>query len=102
MNTVREDILTSFLVEDQARFYRLAYSYLKNREDALDAVQTAVCRALEKQDSLQTPEAMRTWFYRILVHVCTDQLRRRKTVVFLPPEALDAGSYEDPCRRTVL
>ena len=96
MNTVREDILTSFLVEDQARFYRLAYSYLKNREDALDAVQTAVCRALEKQDSLQTPEAMRTWFYRILVHVCTDQLRRRKTVVFLPPEALDAGSYEDP------
>ena len=93
MNTVREDILTSFLVEDQARFYRLAYSYLKNREDALDAVQTAVCRALEKQDSLQTPEAMRTWFYRILVHVCTDQLRRRKTVVFLP---LDAGSYEDP------
>ena len=93
MNTVREDILTSFLVEDQARFYRLAYSYLKNREDALDAVQTAVCRALEKQDSLQTPEAMRTWFYRILVHVCTDQLRRRKTVVFLPPEA---GSYEDP------
>ena len=96
MNTVREDILTSFLVEDQARFYRLAYSYLKNREDALDAVQPAVCRALEKQDSLQTPEAMRTWFYRILVHVCTDQLRRRKTVVFLPPEALDAGSYEDP------
>ena len=96
MNTVREDILTSFLVEDQARFYRLAYSYLKNREDALDEVQTAVCRALENQDLLQTPAAMRTWFYRILVHVCTDQLRRRKTVVFLPPEALDAGSYEDP------
>lgn len=96
MKTVREDALTAFFMDNQARFYRLAYSHLQNREDALDAVQTAVCRALEKQESLQTPEAMRTWFYRILVHVCTDQLRRRKNVVLVPPEALDAGSYEDP------
>ena len=93
---IREEVLTTFLVEEQARFYRLAYSYLKNREEALDAVQTAVCRALEKQDSLQKPDAVRTWFYRILVNVCTDMLRQRKRVTFVPPEALDAGSYEDP------
>ena len=89
---IREEVLTTFLVEEQARFYRLAYSYLKNREEALDAVQTAVCRALEKQK----PDAVRTWFYRILVNVCTDMLRQRKRVTFVPPEALDAGSYEDP------
>ena len=35
---IQEEQLTSFLVENQARFYRLAYSYLKNREEALDAV----------------------------------------------------------------
>ena len=93
---IREDVLTTFLVEEQARFYRLAYSYLKNREEALDAVQTAVCRALEKQESLREAEAMRTWFYHILVNVCTDMLRQRKRVTFVPPEALDAGSYEDP------
>lgn len=93
---IREEVLTTFLVEEQARFYRLAYSYLKNREEALDAVQTAVCRALEKQDSLQKPDAVRTWVYRILVNVCTDMLRQRKRVTFVPPEALDAGSYEDP------
>ena len=46
---ILEKQLTDYLVTDQARFYRLAYSYLKNREEALDAVQTAVCRALEKQ-----------------------------------------------------
>ena len=93
---IREEVLTTFLVEEQVRFYRLAYSYLKNREEALDAVQTAVCRALEKQDSLQKPDAVRTWFYRILVNVCTDMLRQRKRVAFVPTEALDAGSYEDP------
>lgn len=96
MAKIREDVLTAFLVEEQARFYRLAYSYLKNRDDALDAVQAAVCRALEKQDSLREAEAVRTWFYHILVNVCTDQLRRGKRVTLVPPEALDAGSYEDP------
>lgn len=96
VSQINEERLTSFLVEEQAHFYRLAYSYLKNREEALDAVQTAVCTALEKQDSLREPDAMRTWFYRILVNVCTDQLRRRKLVTFLPPEALDTGSYESP------
>lgn len=96
MAQLKERQLVTFLVENQTRFYRLAYSYLKNREEALDAVQSAVCRALEKQDSLQEPDAMRTWFYRILVNICTDMLRRRKLVTLIPPEALDAGSYEDP------
>ena len=96
MSHIPEKQLTDYLVEDQARFYRLAYSYLHDREEALDAVQTAVCKALEKQDSLRDADAMRTWFYRILVNVCTDVLRQRKLVTFVPPEALDAGSYEDP------
>ena len=92
----QEDLLTTYLVDNQARFYRLAASYLHNREDALDAVQTAVCRALEKQDSLQRAEAMSAWFTRILVNTCTDILRRRKRLVFVAPEDLDVGSYEDP------
>ena len=93
---IPEKQLTDYPVEDQARLYRLAYSYLHDREEALDAVQTAVCKALEKQDSLRDAGAVRTWFYRILVNVCTDVLRQRKLVTFVPPEALDAGSYEDP------
>lgn len=96
MNDFREQQLTTFLVEDQMRFYRLAFSYLKNREDALDAVQTAVCRALEKQGSLQADYAMRAWFYRILVNTCLDSLRARGRMILVPPEDLDAGNYEDP------
>lgn len=96
MSHIQQNQLTEYLVENQARFYRLAYSYLNSREEALDAVQTAVCKALEKQDSLKDADAMRTWVYRILVNVCTDLLRQRKRVTLVPPEALDAGSYEDP------
>lgn len=96
MPQIREERLTSFLIEEQARAYRVAYSYLNDREEALDAVQTAVCRALEKRDSLREPDAVRSWFLRILANVCTDQLRQRKRVTFVPPEILDQGTYEDP------
>lgn len=92
---MREKDLTSYLVNEQGRFYRLAYGYLKNREEALDAVQTAVCKALERQDTLRDPEAVRTWFYRLLVNTCVDTLRRNvKTVPF--PETEEMVGYEDP------
>ena len=74
----------------------LAYSYLKNREEALDAVQTAVCRAWERQDSLRDPSALHTWFCRILVNACTDLLRQRGRVTYVPLEDLEEGGYEDP------
>ena len=94
MSRIREEDLIGFLVENQDRFYRLAYSYMRDREDALDAVQSAVCRALEKQDSLREAAAIRSWFYRNLINTCTDALRRRKRTV--PIGDWDAGSYEDP------
>lgn len=94
MSIPRENALTAYLIAEQASFYRLAYSYLHHQEDALDAVQTAVCRALERQDSLRDSGAVRTWFYRILVNTCLDILRQRGKVVSLE-EWTDTGE-EDP------
>lgn len=89
----KEETLTQYLVQNQAGFYRLAYSILKNPDESLDAVQTAVCRALERQNSLRNIGAVRSWFYRILVNACNDTLRRRARVVPFP-EDLDL-SQED-------
>lgn len=91
----KEETLTSFLVETQARSYRLAYSVLQNREEALDAVQTAVCRALERQDSLRDPGAVKTWFTRILMNICNDLLRQRSRVIPFPEDGPEL-SCEDP------
>ena len=91
----KEETLTSFLVETQARSYRLAYSVLQNREEALDAVQTAVCRALERQDGLRDPGAVKTWFTRILINACNDLLRQRSRVIPFPEDGPEP-SCEDP------
>lgn len=95
MASLKEEQLESYLIGGQARFYRLAYSYLQGREEALDAVQTAVCRALERQDSLRDPGAVKTWFTRILMNTCNDTLRQRGRVVPFPEEGPELGR-EDP------
>lgn len=90
----KEEVLTEYLVENQAGFYRLAYSVLNNPDEALDAVQTAACRALERQGSLRETGAVRPWFYRILMNTCRDTLRQRARVVPFPEDW--ELSQEDP------
>lgn len=94
MSMSGESALTAYLTAEQVRFYRLAYSYLHHPEDAMDAVQTAVCRALERQDSLRDPAQLRSWFYHILVNVCLDALRQRGKVV--PLSEWEEAGREDP------
>ena len=87
------DRLTAYIVENQNRFYRLAYSYVRNREDALDAVQSAVCRALEYGGGLQNGEAVKTWFYRILVNECLRMIKERER--FLEAREEEEIPYEE-------
>ena len=72
------DMLAAYIKNDSAAFYRLAYSYVKNREAALDVVQEAVVKALQHISSLRNTDYMKTWFYRILVNECLMYLRKRK------------------------
>ena len=62
------DKIVTYIVEHQNQFYRLAYSYVRSREDALDVVQNGVCQALEHYKDLRNEDAVKTWFYRILVN----------------------------------
>lgn len=83
MKQVLYERLVQYIVENQNRFYRIAYSYTGHQEDALDAVQTAVCKALESYETIKDENALRTWFYRILIHECLNVLKKRKKQVWL-------------------
>lgn len=71
------DKIVSYITENQNKFYRLAFSYARNQEDALDIVQNAVCKALEHYESLKNKEAVNTWFYRILVNESLSLIKKR-------------------------
>lgn len=72
------DYIVAYIVENQNKIYRLAYSYVRNREDALDVVQNAVCKALENYGGIRNEGAVSTWFYRILVNESLLFIKERK------------------------
>ena len=88
------DHITAYIVENQNKFYRLAYSYVQNREDALDAVQNAVCKALEHYGKIRNEDAIKTWFYRILVNESL-LLLKAKSRISLEDENTEEASYEE-------
>lgn len=80
------DTLVQYILENQDKFYRLAYSYTRQKEDALDAVQNAVCKALESYESIQNEAAIKTWFYRVLTNECLLLLKKSKKVILSADE----------------
>lgn len=72
------DRITDYIISGQEKFYRLAYSYVHNQEDALDIVQNAICKALDHYEDLRNENAVRTWFYRILVNESLLFIRKEK------------------------
>lgn len=72
------EVLSEYIVSNQEKFYRLAYSYMMNEQDALDMVSEAIVSAYEGFGNLRNRQGLKTWFYRILVNKCLDGLRKRK------------------------
>jgi len=61
----------------QGRAYRLAWSILRDAEEARDVSQEAFIRLFQSAGSFGGRSRFSTWFYRLLVNLCLDQ--RRKT-----------------------
>lgn len=85
--------LIQYILDDQDRFYRVAYSYTRHQEDALDAVQSAVCKALEAHERIKNADAIRTWFYKILINECLTVLKKRGRVVLTADTAKQEEAY---------
>lgn len=89
------DRLVAYIIENQDKFYRLAFSYVRNQEDALDVVQNAVCKALENYEGLRDEGAVRTWFYKILVNESFAVLNAKKRMVLTEDSSCMEIPYEE-------
>ncbi len=89
------DQAVEYILENQEKMYRLAYSYVQNKEDALDVVQNSICTALEKCDSIRNTNAIKTWIYRVVVNEALQLLRKGKREIAWDPGTLPEEAYWD-------
>lgn len=68
------------VVQVRGEAYRIAYCYLHNQEDSMDAVCDAVEKAFYNIKRLRQPKYFKTWFIRITINECKRILRDRQKV----------------------
>lgn len=88
LSTSNDKEIIDFIKSNQEYFFRVAFSYVKNQDQALDIVQEAIVKALQKRYTLRHIEYLKTWFYRILINECYSTIKKSKKLIFL-------GSYQD-------
>ncbi len=96
-----EAAFADLVAHELAGAYRTAALILGDPTEAEDATQDALVRAWQGWDRLRDQERAGAWFGRILVNVCRDRLRARRTggvrwlAIDLPAEvAADPGERE--------
>lgn len=89
-------VVENYIIENKNDFYKIAYSYTRNSEDALDIVQETIYKALKTSESLKEPKYIKTWFYNILIHTAIDFLRKNKKYVLSDEEFIfdNNGKYD--------
>lgn len=80
--------LIEFIEENQDKLYRIAFSYIKNEDLALDIVQESIEKALRNIKTLKHEEYVKTWFYRILINESLGYIRRNKNTILCQVEDL--------------
>ena len=68
------------ILKNYNRYYRLAFSYVRNEEDAGDIVQNGAYKALRNAPGLKDPEFAETWVYRIMLNECLQYLKQPKCI----------------------
>ena len=76
-----QNLIADYVIKNKENHYRLAYSYVKNVDNALDIVQESILKAFLSIDSLKSSDYIKTWFYRIIVNTSLDFLRKQKRLV---------------------
>nr|WP_164670419.1 RNA polymerase sigma factor [Virgibacillus doumboii] len=81
--------------EYEIDIYRMAFLYVKNKDDALDVVQETAYRSFKKISTLKNPDVFKSWLIKIATSCATDMLRKKKKVIHLNPEKTDFPDSSD-------
>lgn len=76
----RQDIqqkVESVVLESYEEMYRLAYSYVRNEQDAMDIVQESVYKCIRHAGKIKQEAYIHTWVWRVVINTALDFKRMR-------------------------
>lgn len=73
--------LVKLIMNEKDSYFKLAYVYMKNEEDAADALEDMIVVLFEKITTLQKDSSFYSWSKTILVNICKKNLKDKKKTV---------------------
>lgn len=92
--TDKEALIHEQLIKNYEKYYRIAYSYTFQEQDAMDIVQEAAYRAILKSESLRNPEYADTWICRIIKNEAVRFLEKYRGRTVTMEELPEEGSED--------
>lgn len=92
MSSPHTDVIERAYNEYADMMYRIALTYMHNREDAEDVVHDAFVTYIEKAPRFPDDAHERAWMGRVTINKCLDAKRRHKIRQYAPLEDADAES----------
>lgn len=77
VQTIQEKVEAQ-IMESYESLYKLAYTYVRNQDDALDIVQESVYKAIKNAEKVQQEKYIKTWLWRIVMNTALDVVRKKK------------------------
>lgn len=78
----REKILENYLESNSDKLYRLAFVYVKNKNESLDILQDSIVKAYKNINKIKDMKALEKWINKILINTALDYLRKRSRIVY--------------------
>ncbi|PAB60825.1 sigma-70 family RNA polymerase sigma factor [Anaeromicrobium sediminis] len=82
MTNQLEEEFIKMVKENKEDFYKVAYSYVKNEQQALDIIGEATYKGLNSLSKIRERKYMKTWFYRIIINESIASNRKNKNIVY--------------------
>lgn len=85
----KKKTLDKYILDNKQKFYKIAFVYLRNREDALDIVQDSVLKSYLYLDKLKDMGALDKWFTKLLINTAIDFIRKNSKIIYLENNNID-------------
>ena len=82
MTNQLEEEFIKMVKDNKEDFYKVAYSYVKNEQQALDIIGEATYKSLNSLSKLRERKYLKTWFYRIIINESIASNRKNKNMVY--------------------
>jgi RNA polymerase sigma-70 factor, ECF subfamily len=90
------DAFEQIVLRHQVSAWNIAYRFVGNRHDAEDLVQDAFLRLLNAAPRYRPTASFRTYFSRIISHLCLDHLQKKRPLTLETlPELEDSALLSD-------